>query len=221
MTIVSEPVLATPKRTTLKPLSSLLLIAAPLIMALARVLLVPFDDQEWDSTLTKMAAHQARSDTGWLLAIMASGLLATSAATLSYRLNSAGRTKSATFALVTTAVGWAGCAAIGLGGIYMSVAAHAPDRAGQVQVLKDFNDGNSGYVFLMCAIAAVGYIVLAIGLGRSRAISVGAAVLIAIGGVATLLTMAGPVKPLLVSSALALAAGHALALRSRGERDEL
>jgi hypothetical protein len=193
---------------------AVLLIGAPLLMALARVLLVPFDDQDWDKTMTDMAAHQGRSDVGWVLAIAASGLLATTAALLAHRLQLAGRAKTAWFAIAATAIGWAGCAAIGSGGLLLSAAADAPDRAAQVQLMEDFNDGSAGYVFLLCLIAVVGYIVLAVGLARAKVVSKGAAVLIGLGGGATLLTMPGPLAPLLVAAALVLAAGHALALRS-------
>jgi hypothetical protein len=191
-----------------------LLIAAPLIMAGGRALLVPFDDQGWDSVLNQMAAHQGRSDAGWLLALAACGLLATTAAVLAGRLRRGGRGRSAAFVVVSTALGWAGTAAICGGGLMMSVAAKAPDRTVQVQILKDFNNGISGLIYLLCAIAAVGYVVLAVGLARGHVVSAGAAVLIGLGGATTLLTMPGPMKVLLVATALLLAAGHALAIRS-------
>ena len=63
-----------------------LLIGAPLLMAVAHVLLVPFDDQDWDAVLTSMANHQGRSDAGWLMAMAASGLLAVTAVILARRL---------------------------------------------------------------------------------------------------------------------------------------
>src|SRR5688572_28805757 len=68
------------------PGTTALLIGAPLLMAIARVLLVPFDDEDWDAVMTSMAANQGRSDTGWLLAIVASGLLAVTAVVLANRL---------------------------------------------------------------------------------------------------------------------------------------
>jgi hypothetical protein len=196
-----------------------LLVVAPLLMAAGRALLVPLDDQRWGNVLDQMAAHQNRSDAGWILALAAAGLLATTAALLAGRLSRAGRARSATFVLVTTALGWAGCAGICSGGLFMSVVAKAPDRAVQIAILRDFNAGHSGLVFLMCVFAAVGYVVLAVGLARSGATTKGAAVLIGLGGVATLLTMPGPAKPLLVVAALLLAAGHVLARTPAGRTD--
>ena len=86
-----------------------LLIGAPLLMAVGRVLLVPFDDEDWDAVLTSMANHQGRSDAGWLIAMAASGLLAVTAVILAHRLGVTGRTRAAMFATVTTAIGWASC----------------------------------------------------------------------------------------------------------------
>jgi len=186
-----------------------LLITAPLVMALGRVLLVPLDDQNWDTTMTKMAAHDARSNAGWLIAMAASGLLGATAVILARRLGRTGRTRASMFATVTTAMGWAGCAATCVAGLYLSVASKAPDRAVQVKIQDDFNNSvATGLIFLMCVLAAVGYIVLAVGLRRSSLVSRGTAVLLGLGGVTTLLTMAGPLTALLVLTAVVLAAGH-------------
>ena len=179
-----------------------LLIGVPLIMAVGRALLIPLDDQDWDGVMTSMAAHQGRSDTGWLLALAASGLLGVTAVILAGRLRAVGKARMAMFVTVTTAVGWAATAATCLNGLYLSVAATAPDRAAQVQLQQEFNEAAStGVGFLMVAVAAVGYIVLAVGLARSALTTRGAAILIAVGGAATLLTMAGPLKLLLVLTA--------------------
>ena len=194
--------------------ATILLVAAPLLMALARVLLVPFDDQKWNDVLNAMAAHQGRSDTGWILALAASGLLGATALMLARRLSVAGRTRGAAIVAVSTALGWAGSAGICASAVVMSVQAKAPDRAVQVQILKDLNAGSTFYIFLLCVVAAVGYVVLAVGLARTGVASKGAAVLLGLGGVSTLLTMPGPAKPLLVLTALLLTAGHVLVLRS-------
>jgi hypothetical protein len=203
-------------RPRLAPTAAVLLIGAPLLMAVGRLLLVPFDDQGWDAVLTQAAAHQSRSDAGWLIAMAASGLLGAAALSLAWVLHVAGRTKSATFVAVTTALGWAGCAGICTGGILLSYQGKAPDRAVQVQLLRDFNSGHSAFVFLLCVLAAIGYVVLAVELARSGLVGKGVAILIGLGGVGTLLTMPGPLKALLVFAALVLLAGQALAVRAIG-----
>jgi hypothetical protein len=203
-------------RAGLAPTAAALLIGAPLLMALGRLLLVPFDDQGWDAVLTQAAAHQGRSDIGWLIAAAASGLLAAAALSLVSLLHNAGRTKAAAFAAVTIALGWAGSAGICAAGMLLSYQGKAPDRAVQLQVLRDVNSGHSAYFFLLCVLAALGYVVLAVGLARSGLLSKGVATLIGLGGVGTLLTMPGPLKALLVFAALVLLAGQALAVRAVG-----
>ncbi len=69
-------------------------------------------------------------------------------------------------------------------------------------------------VYAMAAGLVIGYIVLAVGLARSGLVTKGAAVLIAIGAAATLITTPGPMTPLLVLAALLLTAGHGLAART-------
>lgn len=192
-----------------------LLIGAPLLTALGRVLLVPLNEQDWSGVMTSMAANKGRSDAGWLLTIVASGLLGITAVVLAGRLRLAGRVRSAMFIMVTTAIGWAATAAICFHGLYLSVAANAPDRAAQVRIQEELNDGWSiGLVFLMTGIAAIGYLALAFGLARASVVTKGAAILIGVGGATTLIISPTPLKPLLVLTALLLAAGHALAVRT-------
>ena len=204
------------ERPRLSPVAAGLLVGGPLLMAVGRLLLVPMDDQGWDAALTEAAAHQARSDAGWIIAMAAAGLIGASAFVLSSLLRQTGRPKAAVVATITTAIGWAGSAGVCTAGMLLSYQGKAPDRAVQVQLLKEANAGHTGFIFLMCVLAAVGYVVLAVGLARAHIIKKGAAVLIALGGAGTLLTMPGPLKPLLVLAALLLLAGHALVIRSLG-----
>lgn len=211
-TTIERPSITT--RSGVGPIGSALLVLAPLLMALARVLLVPLDSDDWNRTLTEMAAHQSRSDLGWLLAIPASGLLGITAAVLGGQLYHQ-RARTATFVIVSTAIGWAATAGVAAQAHLMSEMSKTTDRDAQVRILAEFNDNAStGLVFLLAVIAAVGYIALAVGLARTGLTSKGAALLIGLGGATTLLTMAGPVTPLLVATALVLASGHGLALRS-------
>lgn len=197
-------------------LDKILLIGAPLLMALGRVFLVPIDDDHLVTTMADAGTHQARSDFGWVLAIIASGLLSACATGLARTLRRSGRPGAAGFALVTTAVGWAGCAAICLGGLVLSEAAEATDRAAMAAFVTDFNEGAIGWAFLLSAIGAVGYVVLAISLGRSKAVSKTAATLLGIGGATTLVTMGGPLTVVLATTAILLAVGQGLASRSLG-----
>lgn len=193
--------------------TAVLLVGAPLVMVAGRVLLVPYDHQDWNGMLDAMAAHRGRSDTGWLLAVAASGLLGLTATLLARRLHDIGWHRTAGFGAITTALGWAGCAGIATTALLVSGLAGSPDRPGQVNAMSEFNNGSSNIVYVMCLAGAVGYLVLSYGLGRSGSVSSGAAILIGLGGATTLLTMPGPVSPFLVLASLLLTAGHVLALQ--------
>jgi hypothetical protein len=203
-------------RPGLAPTVVALLIGGPLLMMVGRLLLVPFNDQGWDKVLTEAAAHQNRSDAGWLIAMAASGLIGASAIFLAKLLREAGRSKAAAIVTVTTALGWAGSAGMCSAGLLFSYQGLAPDRAAQIQLLKDINAGHTAFIFLLCVIAAIGYIVLAVGLALGGVVSKGVAALVGLGGVGTLLTTPGPAKPLLVAAALVLLIGQALVVRSVG-----
>jgi hypothetical protein len=204
------------ERPGLSPITAALLVGGPLLMVIGRLLLVPLDDQRWDAVLTHAAAHQNRSDAGWLIAMASAGLIGASAFALATLVRRAGRTKAAAVATVTTALGWAGCAGLCTAGLLLSYQGKAPDRAVQVKLLTDVNAGHTSFVFLLCVLAAIGYVVLAVGLARTHVVGKGIAILIAVGGVGTLLTMPGPAKPLLVFAALVLLAGQTLVVKTVG-----
>lgn len=201
---------------TLSPVAAGLLIGAPLLMVVARLLAVPFDDQDWNKVLDQAAASQARSDAGWILAAAASGLLGASMLFLAQLLRALGRRGAAGFVTVSGALGWAGAAGICAAGLYFGALGKSADRQAQVQVLTDMNSGSTQYIFLMCVLAAIGYVTLAIGLVRSGILGKGAAFLLGLGGAGTLLLVPGPVIAMNVVAALLLLAGHVFVLRSVG-----
>ena len=205
MNRTATPVLS---RTT-----SALLVIAPVLMGVGGALSVRFDDQDWNGTLTGMAEHHARSDVGWLLMLLSSALLIPAALGLTDLIR-ASRPRTANTVGITSVLGWVGSAAICAGGLFMGAMAQSPDRAEQVQVMRDFNSGRSNFVFLMCVVGALGFVALAVALARSHAVPLGAAILVGLGGAGILLVVAGPVKALLLLGALLLLAGHGWILAS-------
>lgn len=200
-------------------LTTILLVAAPAVMAVGRLLLVPFDSDDgaaWEATLRGMAAHQVRSDSGWLLVMVAAGLLTVTAVALSQRLTAAARTRSAGFCLITLAVAWAACAADSGTALIMSGMARSADLTLQAQILQSYNSGalKPGVVFLASIAGAIAYITLAVASARARLMPRATAVVLALGGAGTLLTNAGPRTPLLVAAAVLLGVGHVLAIRA-------
>jgi hypothetical protein len=193
--------------------TSALFVIAPLLMVVGGALAVRFNDQDWNGTLTDMAAHHATSDVGWLLVLVSSALLIPAALGLT-DLVRASRPRTANTVAITSILGWVGSATICAGGLFMGAMAQSPDRAAQLQVLKDFNSGRSNLVYLMCVVGALGFVALAAALARSRVVPMGAAILIGVGGAGTLLVVPGPVKALLILGAVLLLAGHVWILAS-------
>ena len=164
-----------------RPARSRCSIGAPLIMALGRALLVPLDDEDWDSVMTSVAANSGRSNTGWLLALAACGLLAVTAV----------RLRSETQVCREGAHGHArhhhDCDRLGelcrdqrLGRLPCRRGRRTrPSCPGSARSRTSTTLPPPASCFLMIIIAAIGYIVLAVGLARSSIVTKGAAVLIA------------------------------------------
>lgn len=195
-----------------------LLVLAPALILAGGTTLVRYDDQDWPAVLTAMAAGRGSSDLGWVLALLGSALAVLPALALAGLARPA-RPRAAAAAGVLLALGWAGCVAIAQGGITMSALAVSPARAEQVAVLKDLNAGAASNVaFLFCVLGAIGGIVLAVALARSRVVPTGAAVLLGLGTAGSMLVMAGPVRALLLlAAALLLAGGGWVAAVARAE----
>jgi len=202
--------------TKLRQTEIVLLVAAPVVLGLGRALLVPFDDQRWDHMLTDMAGNFTRSAIGWSLALLAAGLLtATGLALVRLVSDQARLAVPATIGVVT---GWAGTAAIASGGLVMGDMAKSPDRKAMVDVLTGFNEGNGNTVFFMVLAGVVGSILLAVALARGGVASKGTAVLIGAGAVISLVGAPGPLRPVAITGAVLLFAGHVQLLRGLRDR---
>jgi hypothetical protein len=194
---------------TLTRLESALLLAGPLSLLLGGLLLVRFDDQDWPAVLAAMAAHPDRSNTGWLLAALGAALVVPPTIALARSLRDS-RPRAAAVATVLTVVGWASVPASAATGVLMAAMSAAPDRTAQADVLVRYNAGvASGFLYLAAALGAIGYVVLAVGLVRSHTVPAAAAILVALGGAATLLVVPGPIRSLLLLAVALLFAGHA------------
>lgn len=194
-------------RTLTRP-ESALLVAGPLPLLVGGLLLVRFDDQDWPAVLAAMAAHPARSNAGWLLAALGAALVIPPTVALARSLGDP-RPRTAAAAAVLIVLGWASVPATAALGVLMAAMSAAPDRATQADVLVGYNAGvAAGFLYLPAALGAIGYVVLAVGLARSRTVPVAAAVLVALGGAATLLVVPGPIRALLLLAVALLLAGH-------------
>jgi hypothetical protein len=192
---------------TLTRLESVLLVAGPVALLVGGLLLVRFQDQDWPSVLAAMAAHPDRSNTGWLLLALGAALVVPPTLALARSLQ-ASRPRAAAAATVLTVLGWASVPGHAVAGVMMAAMSQAPDRTAQADVLIRYNSGATDFLYLAAALGAIGYVVLAVGLTRSRIVPVAAAVLIALGGAATFLVVPGPVRSLLLLAVAMLLAGH-------------
>ena len=189
-----------------------LLTTAPLVLALGRLLLVPFDDQEWDRMLSDMAANPTRSAIGWGLALVAAALLTVAGVALVRLVPD--RPRLTVPALVGVALGWTGTAAVAAIGLVMGEMASSPERNAMVRVLTDMNEGTGNIVFILVLAGVLGNVLLAIALTRGGIATRGTGVLLAVGAVASLVGAPGPFKPIAVSGAVLLMGAYLLLLRA-------
>lgn len=203
--------LSSPAPSGLSSPEAVLLLAAPLILFLGRLLLVPFDDQGWDEMLTTMAEHPTRNAIGWSLALFAAGLLAAAGLVLVRLVTD--RSRLAVPAAVGVVTGWAGAAAVASGGLVMGDMAKSPEREAMVAVLTGFNEGNGNTVFFLVLAGVLGNVLLAVALARSGRTSRGTAALFGVGAVGSLVAAPGPARPVALVAGLLLLGGHVLVLR--------
>jgi hypothetical protein len=213
----SAPPVATPERAPgLRRSEVVLLATAPVVLALARLILVPFDDQEWNRMLGDMAANHSRNAVGWSLALIAAALLIPAGLALVRVVPHQPRLTVP--ALLGVTLGWTGTAAIASGGLIMGDMADSPEREAMVAVLTNFNEGNGNTIFFLVLAGVVGNILLAVALARGGIASRGTAVLLAVGAVVSLVGAPGPVKPIAVTGAVLLVGANLLILRGLSQR---
>ena len=138
--------LTTPERVPGLHRGELVVLAiAPVVLALGRLILVPFDDQEWNRMLGDMAAHHSRNAVGWSLAVVAAALLTIAGLALVRLVPD--RPRLTVPAMLGVALGWAGTAAVASGGLVIGDMANSPERQAVVAVLANFNEGNGNTIF--------------------------------------------------------------------------
>ena len=212
----ASPVAARERASDLRRTEVVLLAAAPVVLALGRLVLVPFDDQQWSRMLGEMAVNHSRNAVGWSLALIAAALLTVAGLAL-VRLVP-GRARLTVPALLGVTLGWTGTAAIASGGLVMGDMAGSPEREAMVEVLTNFNEGSGNTIFFVILAGVVGNILLAVALARAGIASRGTAALLGLGAVASLVGAPGPFKPIAVTGAVLLLCAHLLILRSLSQR---
>jgi len=188
-----------PRDATLTPIQTTCLVAAPLALVAGRTQL----NLNWDDApayLAQMASNPVGTDVGSLLTLAGSILLIPAV------LGLAGLARVRTPRLA--AVGGVLAVLGAISGIVVAtmalvgghIADQATDPAAAELWTRIWSDSRLGPPLLIGGI--VGFVLLAAGLFRSGAVPRTAAVLVGVAGVATLVTSVGPVRALVVGSAV-------------------
>jgi hypothetical protein len=195
--------MSTPTRPGPAPTPALLLclVAAPLVAVAARLVGTPWLEEPAEY-LADVGAHAARSQAGGLLTMLNAVLFIPAGLALAAAIRP--RTPGlAAAGAAMTAVGAVALAGVGMVSLVAAQIARQPERATMVHLWDEFHrDPNGNIIFLALIIGGAGYVVLAVGLYRSHIAPLPAAALVGLGGVGTMLTAPGPVRALLVGTAL-------------------
>jgi MFS family permease len=197
----------------LTALSALCLLAAPLVALLARVLSTPWHQDETDHLdanryLTEVADAATRNDLGAGLTFVSAVLFAGVAVVLARIV----RERSPRISLVgaiLSVIGAFGLASVGVASMTFGQIARMDERDTMISLMDRLYDSaqTGGVFFLAMLVGAVGAVLLAIGLYRSRAVPRAAAVLSGIGTAAVLITATGPMRGFVVGSAVIATVG--------------
>ena len=196
------------------------LVAAPLVAVVARCLATPWLDEPADY-LAEVARQPTRSDMGALLMLVSALLLIPAVETLGGLATRRRRTALVgRWLFVAGAVGLAAIAAMRLVAGQM---VRLDDRDAMPDLWDRIIAAGPMQVFPMLSLAgAAGSVALGVGLDRATRVPRPAAVLVGIGGAATMLTAAGPVRAAVVAaSTIALVAFTWIAVTARRPHDIL
>lgn len=196
---MNKPVNATLVRATL--------IVAPLVILVGRLLNVPHDDQRLTQYVNAIAAGPGRSDLGAALTTLGPALLIAAVLVLTRPA----RTRTPRLGTVSgalTIVGCVGMACVGAISAAMGQVVRHTEPA-VARTVWDHYAHDLAVIDLMVLTGIPGFLLLAVGLYRSHQVPRPAAVLIGLGGAATMVTSEGPIRALLLTSTLILLAGTA------------
>jgi len=207
MTVIdATPIEAPARRMT--AWSALCLLAAPLVALVARLLSTPWYQDESDHLdasryLTAVADAATRNDIGAGLTFVSAILFAGAAVVLTGIV----RERSPRLGMIggsLTVIGAFGLASVGVGSMTFGQIARADERDTMVSLMSQLYDSAQiGLVFFVAMVlGAIGAVVLAIGLYRSQVVSRVAAVLTGFGIAAVFISASGPVKSVIVGSAV-------------------
>jgi len=183
------------------------LVAAPLVAVIARLLGTPWLEEPGEY-LTELSRHTGRSDVGAELTLLSALLFIPAVLTLAALVRDRRRISVVGGALAVA--GAVGLAAVSIASLVAGQMARLDNRDAMVDLWDRILAEPPMQVFpLLLAAGAVGLATLAVGLYRTRAVPRLAAVLVGVGGAASMLTSVGPVRAAVVGAAAVALAGFA------------
>ena len=195
------------------------LIGAPLVLVVARFLLVPYWDEE-EVYVSQVAENPGRSDLGASLVIVGVLVLIPAALTLARLV----ATRSPRLSLVGSAlvtIGCVGAACVSMAALVAGQMVRLGDDEASIALWDRVWNTHKLWPITTVHLGAIGFIVIAVGLYRSRVVPRGAAILVGIGGATMMTTSAGPIRPLLiVAASLALVGFTWVALAAATSDDQ-
>jgi hypothetical protein len=202
--------LQTPATTTRRaaPWQLGVLVAAPAVAVVARLLTTPWyqdDADQPDSArfLGDIAEAQVRNDVGMVLSVVAALLFIVAAIAVGLRVREP-MPRVGTAGMLLAAAGGVGLAMFGDMLLLAAQAARMEEERPAMAELFDQSYsaplGNLFYVLLVGG--ALGWVLLGIGLYRTRIVARAAAVVAALGGAAVMLTAPGPLTSFIAGAAV-------------------
>lgn len=192
---------------SLQPLGRLALVAGPALIVVARYVSVPWDDSHPAEYVQNVADSPVRSDIGASLIVLAAALSIGGILFLTQVARSQ-RPRLGLVGGVLAIAGYVGMIGMGTKSLDAGqIVRHSPTETA-VSVSKHLAlDVHTIDLLIICGV--IGYILLAVSLFRSQQSSRGMAVLIGFAGVTTIFTSGGPIRGLIIGTALLLLVGQA------------
>jgi len=208
----------------LAPWQLALLVTAPVVALVARLLNTPWyqkDDDQPDHArvLTDMAANTLANDIGAQLTLVSGMLYAVTAVVLGLWLRDR-MPRVASAGLILGAIGGFGLATFAGQLVVIGQAAGLEEHRPAMIVLleKSYDSPQSGLSYMLLVLGALGWVLLGVALYRSHAVPRAAAVLAAIGGAGVMLTAPGPLVSFIAGAAFVSLLGLAWTAASLKER---
>lgn len=181
------------------------LVAGPAVILLARFLLVPYWD-EADTYVAQVSDDPARSDLGASLVIVGAFLLILGSRALA-DLVARERPRSALIGHLLVVAGCVAMACISMAALVAGQLVRLGDDEASIALWNRVWNTEKLWPVMTVHFGAIGFVVLAVGLYRARAVPRAAAVLVGLGGATMMTTAAGPIRPLLIIAAALAVAG--------------